>query len=457
MSRVPELPPENLVHRLYHKVPPPLRHRGAFAETWRRIMKSQHWSFERMEDHVETRLVEMVRHAAGNCPWYRKVFRELGLDPEDFRTRDDLLKLPLIGRDELRDHAEEMVPDNQDRTRLQYAATGGSSGIPVGFYRHRDRTYQVESAFITRFRTWAGVNDTTREIVCAGGSGKDETTGERQIWSVDRRRNNLSISSDDLTRENFNWMMPMIREFKPRIFRGYPSAAAIFAGLMLEAGEKLPLKAVFTSSETLYDAQRARIEEAFETKVFDLYGHSERVVVAAECERHEGYHVFSEYGLLELIDEEGNPVTEEGAVGEVVGTTLLHDYFPLIRYRTGDRAVYTGKRCSCGRPFPMIKRPDGRLQELLIAGGGRSISMTSINRHDDLFAAVDQFQFHQKREGEALLRVIPGPRYDQAEERRILDSVIEHIGGDFKLTIEHVEKIEKTRIGKHRFLIQEIE
>ena len=449
---IPRLPDDKLLHRLYWKLPPPWRQRGAFAETWRFIMKSQRWSFERMAEWQEAELVKMVRHAASNTPFWRERFAELGMEPRDFRSRDDLSKLPFVGREELRDHSEAMLADGADRSQLEYAATGGSSGIPVGFYRHNERTRAIEYAHVTRFRTWAGLTDTSREIVCAGGVGD----AKRSLWGLDPRRNNLAISSDDLTRENFEWMLPLIREYRPEIFRGYPSAAAAFAKLLHEAGETLPVKYVLTSSETLYDAQRASIEEAFGTVVLDLYGHSERVVCAAQCPAQEGYHVFSDYGVLELIDESGAPVTEEGAVGEVVGTTLIHDYFPLIRYRTGDRAVYTERRCSCGLPFPLIAKPDGRLQELLIAEGGRGISMTSINRHDDLFVAVDQFQFHQKVAGEALLKVIPGPGYDDEEGRKIARSIEGHCGDGVRITVERVDRIEKTRIGKHRFLIQEI-
>jgi phenylacetate-CoA ligase len=324
----------------------------------------------------------------------------------------------------------------------------------VGFYRHTTRTYPVEMAFVTRFRSWAGLSDTSREVMCAGGAG--ESGGKRALWSLDVRRNTLALSSDDLTRDNFKWMLALARDFRPAIFRGYPSAMSAFASLLLEAGERLPVRAVITSSETLYDAQRARIREAFAAPVLDLYGHSERVICAAQCPAGEGYHVFSEYGVLELIDADGRPVTEEGAAGEVVGTTLLHDYFPLIRYRTGDRALHTTHRCSCGLPFPLIKQPDGRLQELLVAADGRRISMTSINRHDDLFAAVDQFQFHQREPGRAVLKVVAGTRFDADEERRVVEALERHCGEGVKLAVERVEAIAKTRIGKHRFLIQEI-
>lgn len=449
---VPRLPADKLAHRLYWKLPPPWRHRGAFAETWRRIMKTQTWSPDRLAEWQEAELVRMVRHAARSTPFWRERFAALGMAPEDFRGRDDLARLPFVGREELRDHGEAMLPDGIDRDQLDYASTGGSSGIPVGFYRHKTRTYATEHAFVTRFRTWAGLGDTSREAVCAGGVGGQG----RPLWARDPRRNNLAISSDDLTRENFAWMLPLLRDFEPEIFRGYPSAVAAFANLLLEAGERLPVRAVMTSSETLYDGQRSRIEEAFGTAVLDLYGHSERVVCAAQCPAQEGYHVFSDYGVLELIDDEGRPVTEEGAVGEVVGTTLLHDYFPLIRYRTGDRAVHTARRCSCGLPFPLIAKPDGRLQELLVAEGGRKISMTSINRHDDLFASVDQFQFHQRVAGRALLKIVPGPGYDEREERRIVAAIESHCGDGLRLSVERVASIEKTRIGKHRFLIQEI-
>jgi len=455
VAEVPRLPRDNPLHRLYWRLPPPWRNRGAFAETWRFITRSERWSRDRMESHVEARLVAMVRHAAEHCPFYRRRFGEIGMEPGDFRSRADLARLPFVGRDDLRDRCEEFIPDGADRGELEYASTGGSSGIPVGFYRHRRRSRGVENAFITRYRTWSGTDDATRAVTCAGGLRDDG--GGRLLWGVDRRRNTLALSSDDLTRENAAWMFPLVRAYKPETLRGYPSALATLASLLAERGETLPVRVLYSNSETLYEAQRRRIEEVFGAPVFDHYGHSERVVLAGQCERREGYHVFSEYGILELIDGEGRPIAEEGAAGEVVGTTLLHDHFPLIRYRTGDRAVFTARECSCGRPFPLILRPDGRLQELLVAADGRRISMTSVNRHDDLFRAVDQFQFHQSEPGRATLRVVPGPRFDEDEAARILAALRGHVGDGMRLDLERVERIEKTRIGKHRFLIQEIE
>ncbi len=449
------LPRDSALHQLFRSLPPAWRHRGAFAETWQLISKSQNWSEERLAAHVDDRLSWMVKHAAAHCPYYQDSFKRHGIDTDGFAGRADLEALPLIGREELRDNAEEMLPTGQEREHLRKASTGGSSGVPVHFYRHDERNYATELAFITRFRGWAGLRDTSRELVMAGGL-RDEKD-QRALWTLDRRRNNLFLSSDDISRDNFAWMLGLARNFGPICVRGYPSALAAFAGLLLETGETFPVRAVFTSSETLYDAQRRRIEKAFSAKVFDLYGHSERVVCAAECDRHEGYHVFSEYGVLELIDAEGKPVTEEGAVGEVVGTTLLQDYFPLIRYRTGDLAVYTAERCSCGRPFPLIRRPDGRLQELLVAKGERKISMTSVNRHDDLFDAVDQFQFHQSEIGRARLKVVPGPNFNEAEAAKILEALASHCGEGIEFSIERVESIEKTSIGKHRFLIQELD
>ena len=75
-------------------------------------------------------------------------------------------------------------------------------------------------------------------------------------------------------------------------------------------GQKFPLEAVISSSETLYDFQRETIEESFNCRVFDYYALAERVVFAAECEKHAGHHLNMEYGVSEVLDADNLPVSE---------------------------------------------------------------------------------------------------------------------------------------------------
>ncbi|MCC7556434.1 MAG: phenylacetate--CoA ligase family protein, partial [Methanoculleus marisnigri] len=168
------------------------------------------------------------------------------------------------------------------------------------------------------------------------------------------------------------------------------------------------------------------------------------------------YHIFPEYGIVELIGRDGRPVEGPGAMGEVVATNLTNFVCPLIRYRTLDVAVLGTDACTCGRAYPMLERVEGRLQEFIVTKNRRFISMTAVNMHSDIFDNVAQFQFHQEKEGETLLRIVKKPGYGDRDTERILRELDRKFDGDVDVTIRFVDEIPRTRRGKYQFLIQEL-
>ena len=142
----------------------------------------------------------------------------------------------------------------------------------------------------------------------------------------------------------------------------------MLARFLKKKNAKLPLKAIFTSSELLYRSHREEIEEAFQSKVYDYYGHAERAVTAAECE--EGnMHINPEYGVLEIL--RGNETMASGESGEIIGTSLNNFGMPLIRYRTGDGASFINGVCPCGRQAPLLGGIEGRTADYIRTPDGR--------------------------------------------------------------------------------------
>jgi aspartate 1-decarboxylase len=114
-----------------------------------------------------------------------------------------------------------------------------------------------------------------------------------------------------------------------------------------------------TSGETLSLEQRETIERFFGCAVFDRYGGVEFNNVAQECREHNGLHIFSDLVYAEVLSTENEPV-KPGEVGELVITDLRNHYMPFIRYRTGDLAVQSDRKCPCGRGLPLLERIEGR-------------------------------------------------------------------------------------------------
>jgi phenylacetate-CoA ligase len=130
---------------------------------------------------------------------------------------------------------------------------------------------------------------------------------------------------------------------------------------------------------------------------------------------------------------------------------------PFIRYRTGDFEMLKGRHCaSCGRPYQIWQRIEGRLQEFVVTETGRAISMTAINMHDGVFDFFTQFQFHQVERGKVTLRYIPKPGCNDDVLTDVHRRLLTKFGEDTELTFIPVQQIPLTMRGKHRFLIQEL-
>jgi len=241
----------------------------------------------------------------------------------------------------------------------------------------------------------------------------------------------------------------------------YPSVLTILAKFMKRNKIKpfSSIKAILASSENIYPWQIKLFKEVFQCKVFFFYGLTEMVALAGICEKSYDYHIFPEYSYVELIEKDGNRVTEEGAIGEIVGTTFDNYAMPLIRYRTGDLAVYTKQTCKCGRNYPLLKNIEGRLQELIYTKSEDLISLGPVifGIHDKCWTQVRELQFVQEKKGELIIKLIKNPEFSEKKVRNyVLNLFKQRLGGICDIKIKFVNEIPKTERGKHKFLIQKL-
>jgi phenylacetate-CoA ligase len=211
-------------------------------------------------------------------------------------------------------------------------------------------------------------------------------------------------------------------------------------------------------SENVYQQERSAVTAVFGGRYYSSYGHSEKLVLAAECEGSTDYHVWPTYGYFELLDDRGRNVNTPGHRGEIVGTGFINTVVPFIRYRTGDYATYVGDRCTaCGREHVLIREVEGRWPAgALVAHDGSLISMTAINVHDDTFAHVRQFQFRQCTPGYAVLRIVPADGFTEANRERIRQCLGRKLAGRIELTFEMTDAIPLSPRGKTVYVDQRI-
>lgn len=429
----------------------------AFLKTYNLLKKSQWWTREKLEEYQMQQLSKLLNHAYENVPYYRRIFDEHGLKPSDVRDLSDLQKLPFLTKETIRENLSSLVARNYSTKKLEYVTTGGSTGIPLGFYYERGVSRAIEWAFIKTLWERVGYNFRDKSAVIKGYVVNSASDGK--FWEYALFGRWLILSSYHMTEDSLPRYIEKVIEFKPRFIQAFPSAITILARFMKAKGvEPFPsVRAILCSSENFYPSQRELLEDTFRCRVYSWYGHAERVVLAGECEESTDYHAFPEYGIMELVREDGSPTRDENEVGTIVGTGLDNYAMPLIRYQTDDHAVKTNGVCTCNREYPLLKKVQGRwLQEFIITRNNRPISITAINMHSDVFDNVEQFQFYQDRKEEVVFNIVRKGTYTDRDTEYIRRELLKKLGGDINLVIRFVDHIPRTQSGKYNFLIQKL-
>jgi len=248
---------------IYGAVPPRIRYRKVFWDTYSFLQESQWWSKEKLQEYQMQQLSKLLHHAYENAPYYRRVFDERALKPKDIQDFHDLRKLPYLTKEIIRENLPDLVARNYDRSKLEYVITGGSTGIPLGFYRERGVTNPKEHAFIRTLWNRVGCKVADRCVVLRGNF--DQSGPKGKFWRYDPLDKSLTLSCFDMTNELLPSYVAKIREFRPDFIQAYPSVITILARFMKKNNiEPFPsVETILCGSENLYSWQRELLEEMF--------------------------------------------------------------------------------------------------------------------------------------------------------------------------------------------------
>lgn len=246
-------------------------------------------SADRIRRYQERRLRLLVRLVAARSPFYRRWFAEAGVDPASIRTLEDLPRLPLLDRQAVMDAPADFAV--QPLRLMWPSSSSGTSGRPVTVYRTAGSS-AFEQAALQRQWGWFGLPRDARRVVLRGSSiAVDRGVLTHEIPGDHQ----LLVSSFHLTPDALPEILRTIRAYRPDAVEGWTSSLTLLAARIRDAGERLPVQAVITSSETISTRQRELMGSVFEAPIVDHYGQTERVAMAGTCEAL-GYHVFPTTG-----------------------------------------------------------------------------------------------------------------------------------------------------------------
>jgi phenylacetate-CoA ligase len=409
---------------------------------------------EEMAAYQNARLRTVVAHAYETVPYYGELMDRLGVSPGDIQTTEDLRRLPPLTRDTVIVERERLLSKATSRRDLRLATTSGTTGYPVSVYWDRDVT-RMNNACLWRARRWGGVGFGLPYATLMGRLIVPSRQTRPPFWRFNSSWNQIILSSYHLNGKNAPLYLEAMRDHGTQMLEAYPSAAYMLARYMEMNDVRLPLRSVLTSSEPLLAVQRELIEDRFSCRVLDAYSQAERVAFASECERHEGLHVFGEYGIVEVLDENGEPV-EPGGSGQIVATGLHNMAMPLIRYATGDAATLKSEPCSCGRTLPTLSSVTGKAEDIIVTPGGRMVPGPLLSYAFKGIEHLTRSQILQNRADEITVRLVAGDGFLPRDEDRIRVGLSETLGGDVSIRFEYVDEIPLSARGKYRWVVSSV-
>jgi phenylacetate-CoA ligase len=440
-------------------LPPGMKFGRTYAHWRARIDRAAYDPQFAHEQHIAS-LRALLAKAQRGSPFYRALIDDAfgaGFDAASF-TLDDLCRLPVIDKRCLLQAGEAAfaVP----RGQLDRVVTNGSNAEqPFAFFLDKDRSPR-EMSFVYDVWSRAGYCERSARASLLGFRlpGNEAAT---HTWDPALRELRLAVYP--MTTEDVAAYLDEIDRRQIRFIRGYPSAIELLCRGMRRIGRtpKVPIRGILPISEPLHDHQRTLISDVLGDVSFAVfYGLSEKVAFAAEVPGENGLYEFNPlYGVTELLDSDGRPVTEVGAEGRIVGTGFLSTGMPFIRYDTGDFGTLVERPTAQNGQRLRIRAlaPRRKPHFLISACGQRIVSVNMTPKDPALFHGIAEFQYYQDTPGEVAIRYILDREGSLADIERLHAYLSQQCRGSLNFRHEAVSRIACGSGGKRAFIDQRLD
>lgn len=422
------------------------RYGGAFRELLDWLEESQWWSAAKIQEYQDEQLRALVEHAYRTVPYYRRRFDDLKLRPDDVKTAEDLQKLPVLAKEDVRENFGDMVSSEFARDKLVFCHTSGTTGKSLQFYQE-PRAIQFRWAVWWRHRQRFGVKFDAPYAAFTGLAAVPLEQQQPPFWRENRAMRQTIFTMHHIVPAKVKAIVGRLNEGGFDYYAGYPSIIFVLAGLIEEGGYQVtaPPKLIFTGAENLYDNHRRLMHNVFKADVTDEYGFSEGCGNASRCER-DVFHEDFEFGILECA--ESKTIDGDTQQGRIIATGFSSYGMPFIRYDVGDIATWKNVTCACGRSSNVLSRIDGRVEDFVVTPEGRKIL-----RFDYVFKDahnVRDAQVLQRELGAICLRVARRPAYSQRDEHHLRREITDKISARLRVEFEYVDEIDREPNGKIR-------
>ncbi len=321
---------------------------------------------EKIKTMQQQKLQELLAHLNQHSPFYKEVFKKHDIDVTAFKTLEDLAKLPVTTKEDLQQRNDDFlcVPKNQI---IEYASTSGTLGSPV--------TIALTDNDLNRL-----TQNEYNSFLCADGSAEDTyqlmLTLDRQFMAGIAYYSGLRKLGAGIIRLGPgvpSLQLETILRLKPTAIVAVPSFILKLIQAAKDAGidlNKTSVKKAVCIGENIRNTDFSlnilgrKITENWNIKLYSTYASTEMQTAFTECSVGRGGHLQPNLVIVELLDEQNQPVSPHQP-GEVTITTLGVEGMPLLRYKTGDICQFDDAPCACGRESLRLSPIIGRKKQMI--------------------------------------------------------------------------------------------
>ena len=315
----------------------------------------------------EERLKETLKYVSQHSRFYKKMFAEHHIDIASINTLEDLQLIPPTTKQDLQANNTEFLCVSPIDV-VDYVTTSGTLGEPVTFALTENDLQRLAYNEASSFTMAGCTNEDVMQLM---------TTIDRRFMAglayfLGARELGCGIVRVGNGIPELQW--DTIKRVKSTVCMVVPS----FLTKMIEFAEKneidfnaSSLKRAICIGEALRTPEGElttlgkRINEKWPTlELYSTYASTEMQTSFTECEMHQGGHIPADLIIVELLDENNQPV-EDGMPGEVTITTIGVEGMPLVRFKTGDICIRFNEPCKCGRTSARLSSVIGRKGQMI--------------------------------------------------------------------------------------------
>ena len=313
------------------------------------------------------RLQAKVKDVYEKVSFYRRVFKEKGVTPDDIKTLADLKKLPFTSKLDFRDnYPYGLMAVPLDKV-VRIHSSSGTTGKPI-VAPYTEGDIDMWSEVMARTLASAGM---TKHDVMQNAYGYGLFTGGLGFhYGCERLGATVIPTSGGNTKRQ----IILLQDLGTTVITCTPTYALILNETAKEMGVDLrdtKLRLGIHGAEPWSEQMRKDIEERLHISAINIYGLTEVIGpgVSVECEHKNGMHIWEDHFLVEIIDPRTGEQLPYGKEGELVITTITKEAQPVIRFRTRDITSLSVEPCKCGRTMVRMARITGRSDDMLVVRG----------------------------------------------------------------------------------------